>query len=135
MTALKTIPWKQIFVALMALGVISGSDPNTVIISLFAMAIVAVCTLGAKYFDKPIERGWVSLIVYAVSFGLALAQQSYTLSLPVWSGDPVAFTDQLAALIGQIGPLALTITGAATIFYNALSKIVFEKLEERLPRG
>jgi hypothetical protein len=130
---LKQLEWKQIAAVLLALGVISTSDQSTALISVFAMLIVAMINLFAKFTKKSVGRGWVSLLVYSVAFGLAIVSNPTSLgTLPIWQGDAAKYTEQLAELVNQFGPIALTLTGSATILYNALSRIVFDKIEDKL---
>ncbi len=135
MEALKKLDWKQIVIALAALGVVGTSDPDTALISIMAMMIVALITLWTKYLNRPIHRGAISLIVYLVAFGLAFVSHTPSLAIPDLSGNPDVAAAQLATLIEQLGPIALALTGSATIVYNALSSLVFERIDQLLPRG
>lgn len=133
---LKKLEWKQIAIALAAVGVIGSSDPDTALISIVAMVIVAMVNLVAKATDQPVGRGWVSLLVYVVAFVLAIAANPPVFGLPTWNGDPAYLGEQLAAMVAAFGPVALAMTGSATILYNALSKLVFERIEDKLlPKG
>lgn len=132
MEFLKKLEWKQIAIALAALGVISSSDPDSAFISVVAMLVVLIINLAAKLYDKPISKSWVSMLVYAVAFGLTLASQWTAIGWPVWTGEPAQYTEQLALVLADFGPVALALTGSATILYNALSKLVFEKIEEKV---
>lgn len=135
MELLKKIEWKQVVIALAALGVITTSDPDAAILSILAMVIVLLINLAAKAQGKPVGRGAVSLFVYAVAFVLAIASNPPALGLPVWAGDPASFMSEVAGLIAAFGPYALAMTGSATILYNALSKLVVEKLDNHQPTG
>lgn len=135
MELLKKLDWKQVVAVLVAMGVLSTADQDTAILSVFAVLIAAVVNLGAKYFDVKLGRGWISLLVYGVAFGLAVFGQPPSISLPVWSGDPAAVTTNLAALIEAVGAYALVVTGSATILYNALAKLVFDKIDDLMPKG
>lgn len=132
MEILKKLEWKQIVIALAAIGVISTSDPEAGMISILAMAIVFVVNLAAKAQGKPVGRGWVSLLVYGVAFGMTVIAHPPVVTFPVWAGDPAVYTVYLAQLLADFGPTALAMTGSATILYNALSRLVFERLEEKV---
>jgi hypothetical protein len=132
MEMLKKIEWKQIVVALAALGVISTNDPEAALISVAAMLMVVIINLVAKATDKPIGRGAVSIFVYVVAFGMAIFAYPPVTGYPVWGGDPAAYMEQLAALFAEFGPYALALTGSATVLYNGLSKLVFDRIEDHL---
>lgn len=132
----KKIEWKQVVVALAALGILSTSEPEAAILSIAAMVLVAILNLVAKATDRPIGRGWVSVLVYGVAFSMAVIANPPAAGLPIWAGDAAVYVGQLAVILADFGPYALALTGSATILYNALSKLVFERLEERiLARG
>jgi hypothetical protein len=135
MDFLRKLEWKQVVIALAAVGVISTSDPEAAFISVLAMAIVFVVNLAAKAQNKPVGRGWVSLLVYGVAFAMTIVAHPPVVSLPIWTGDPAIYTVYLAQLLAEFGPTALAMTGSATILYNALSKLVFERLENGVLGG
>lgn len=128
----KKIEWKQLAIALAALGIISTSDPDAAVISVIAMIIVAVFSLASKALDKPIGRGWLTITVYGVALGLAVAFNPPMTGFPIWTGDPSLFTAQLAALLAEFGVYALALTGSATILYNAILKIVVDEIEHKI---
>jgi len=132
---LKKFDWKQIALILTATGVLTVSDPNAALISIVAVVIVAMINLVYKAQGKPVGRGWVTMLVYAAAFAIALAANPPAAGFPVWTGDPAAYTQQLAVLFAEMGPYALAMTGSATIIYNALSKQVIERIENKLLNG
>lgn len=128
---LKKLDWKQIALVLTATGVLTVSDPNAALISIVAVVIVAMINLVYKAQGKPVGRGWVTLLVYAAAFAMALAANPPVAGFPIWTGDPAAYTEQLAVLFAEMGPYALAMTGSATIIYNALSKQVIARIENK----
>ena len=127
---LKKIEWKQLAIALAAMGVISTSDPEAAIISVVAMIIVALVNLTTKSIGKPVGRGPITILVYLVALVMAVLSNPPASGLPTWAGDPADYAAQIAVLIAAFGPYALALTGSATILYNALAKLVFEKIED-----
>lgn len=131
-TIFKNLSWKQIVAALAALGIISTSDPDAAVISLAAMAIVALFGLASKALKKPIGRGWLTITVYVVAFGLAMVANPPVSGFPIWLGDPSLYVAQLAGLMAEFGMYALALTGSATILYNAILKIVVDEIEDKI---
>lgn len=132
---LKELSWKQIVAALAALGIITTSDPDSAVISLAAMVVVALFGLASKAMTEPIGREWLSITVYLTALALSIASDPPAAGLLVWQGDAAEFVSRLASILSEFSTYALAVTGSATILYNAILKIVVDEIEGKLGVG
>lgn len=103
------------------------------VISTLATFIVYFLNWIAKVSGWKPGRGILTGFLYLISFGLSFVWAQPTLPpLPPWGGDIVVFVpmilDYLAALLTLAGP----VVAFATLIYNTLGKLVFDKLADRL---
>lgn len=120
--------WSAIVALLFAVGIVGTNDPALAAISLAGMAIVALLNFIARHFGIRVGAGWLTIALYAVSAVLAYFLDPVALpAFPVYPGDPATFAQAIAELIEKTAPLAATLMASATLVYNALKPIVFDK--------
>jgi len=126
---MKSLNWPAIVAALAALGIITTADARLAAISIAGMLIVTLLNFLARSFNYRIGAGWLSIGLYVVSTILAVLLEPFNLpSLPVYPGDPVTFAQAVAEFIARTAPLAGSITASATLIYNALKPLVWDKV-------
>lgn len=103
------------------------------IIGVVASAVVyAIKLIGTRWPKWVIKREWLTVILYAGAWVLALAFRQMALpSFPVFD-DPVSFVSALLAfvvlLVEALGPAV----AFATLIYNVLLKKVFDGWSEKV---
>jgi len=128
MQTLKSLNWSAITAALFALGVITTADPSLAAISMAGMVLIALLNFLARSFGYRVSAGWLTIILYGVATVLAVMLNPVTVPpFPVYPGDPVTFAQALADFIARTAPLAGSITASATLVYNALKPLVWDK--------
>ena len=128
MQTIKSLNWSAITAALFALGVITTADPFLAAISMAGMLLITLLNFLTRSFGYRIGAGWLTIILYGVSTVLAVLLVPVSLpALPVYPGDPVTFAQVIADFIASTAPLAGSITASATLVYNALKPLVFDK--------
>lgn len=122
--------WQSIIAALVVLGIVTGSDPTFGLISLVGMLLVALLNFMARSFRLRIGAGWLTIMLYAISMALAIMLE--TPSLPAFPDyvhqDPAGWMEAIAAYFAQCAPLAGMLTASATLVYNALKPLVWDKI-------
>lgn len=125
----KSLNWPAIVAALAALGIITTADPMLAAISIAGMLLVTLLNFLARSFKVRVGAEWLSIILYGVATVLAVLLEPINLpSLPVYPGDPVTFAQAVAEFIARTAPLAGSITASATLIYNALKPLVWDKV-------
>jgi|GEM_PF-2407156 len=120
--------WSAIVAALFALGIVTTNEPEIAAISIAGMLVVTLLNFLARSFGVRVGAGWLSIGLYVVSTILAYFLNPIALpAFPAYPGDPVTFAQAIAELIQQTAPLAATLTASATLAYNALKPLVFDK--------
>jgi len=129
MQTLKSLNWSAITAALFALGVITTADPFLAAISMAGMLLITLLNFLARSFGLRVGAHWLTIILYGISTVLAffLTPVSFP-TLPVYPGDPVTFAQAIADFIARTAPLAGSITASATLVYNALKPLVWDKV-------
>lgn len=128
MQTLKSLNWSAITAALVALGIITTADPMLAAVSIAGMLIVTFGNFLARTFGIRIGAGWLSIGLYAVSTVIAIMLDPVSIpAFPAFGSDPAQFAQAVADFIAQTAPLAGVITTAATLVYNALKPLVFDK--------
>lgn len=126
---LKSLNWPAIVAALAALGIITTADPVLAAISIAGMLLVTLLNFLARSFKVRVGAEWLSIILYGVATVLAVLLEPLSLPLfPVYPGDPVTFAQAVAEFIARTAPLAGSITASATLIYNALKPLVWDKV-------
>ena len=126
---LKSLNWPAIVAALAALGIITTADPVLAAISIAGMLLVTLLNFLARSFKVRVGAEWLSIILYGVATVLAVLLEPFNLpSFPVYPGDPVTFAQAVAEFIARTAPLAGSITASATLIYNALKPLVWDKV-------
>ena len=129
MQKLKSLNWPAIVAALAALGIITTADPMLAAISIAGMLIVTLLNFLARTYGIQIGAGWLSIILYIVSTILAILIEPIILpAFPAYAGDPSIYANAIADFIQGTAPLAGAITAAATLIYNALKPLVWDKV-------
>ena len=120
--------WSAIVALLFAVGIVGTNDPALAAISLAGMAIVALLNFMARSFGIRIGAGWLTIGLYVVSGVLAYFLSPIPFpALPEYGGDPALFAEAVAGFVSALGPLAGTLMASATLVYNALKPLVFDK--------
>lgn len=134
MDTLKKQNWSAIAAALAALGIVSSADPLLAAISVVAMVIVFGVSYGVRLSGRKMPAGWLSILLYCVSTVLAVifGGAVLPLSLPSWGGDVAMYVTDWAAFIEITAPYAATFTASATVIYNALKPLVFDRLKPEI---
>lgn len=128
MKTLKTFNWSAITAAAFALGLITTADPTLAAISLAGMLLIALLNFLARSFGYRVSAGWLTIVLYGVSTVLAFLLMPVQFPVfPVYPGDPVTFAQAVADFIARTAPLAGSITASATLVYNALKPLVWDK--------
>lgn len=128
MQTLKSLNWSAIVAALFALGIVTTNEPEIAAISIAGMLVVTLLNFLARTFGVRVGAGWLTIGLYIVSAILAYFLSPIALpAFPVYPGDPVTFAQAIAELIEKTAPLAATLTASATLVYNALKPLVFDK--------
>lgn len=101
-------------------------------LGVIASAIIyGVKVLADKYPRITIRREWLTVLLYVISFGLAITWGGVAFpAFPAFE-DPVTF---VSALFGFISALLVALaipTSFATLIYNILLKRVFDGLAEK----
>jgi hypothetical protein len=92
------------------------------------MLIVTLLNFLARTFGVRVGAGWLTIGLYAVSTFLAYLLNPIPLpAIPAYPGDPVTFAQTIAELIEKTAPLAGALVAFATLIYNALKPLVFDK--------
>lgn len=117
-----------------------GEVPNVEVVDPVQLYVIGVCASAILYGIKivmdrwpqiKVKREWLTVILYGVSFVLALYWGGVSIpSYPAFS-DPVTF---VAALFGYISDLLVAMAvpvSFATLIYNVLLKRVFDGLAAR----
>jgi hypothetical protein len=97
-------------------------------IQLFVIATAAsIIVWLLKLTKSNLSAGWLTIAVYAVSFGLAFLFTPVVLPpLPPFV-DTATFVPALLAWFGDLLPVLSAFVGFATLIYNVLLKAVLEK--------
>lgn len=97
-------------------------------IQLFVIgAVASVIVWVLKMSKVAVKSSWLTVLVYAVSLGLAFAFAAPTLpAFPVFV-DLVTFVPLLLAYIGDLLVPLSAFVGFATLVYNTLLKQVLDK--------
>jgi len=129
MKSIKSLDWKSIVAALAALGIVSSADPEVAAISIGAMLIVTLVNFLARTFGVKVGAGWLSIGLYAVSVAIAIFLNPIAVpSVPVYPGDPVTYAQAITELIEKTAPMATALMASATLVYNALKPLVWDKV-------
>ena len=100
----------------------------------FAIGIVAtLIVVGINYYakrtGKRIGRAWLTAGLYVLACLLAVVFKPISLPpAPIYSGDPVVFSQVLTTYISALVTVAGAITGFATVIYNTLIAKVLDKV-------
>lgn len=114
------------------------SEVQLFVIATLASAIVyglkvAVQYLPVKWAEFLSSRGFLTVFLFAVSIVLALVWKvtMYWPTFPVYGGDAAVFAGELLSYLilcmTAVGPLV----AFATLIYNTLAKLVFDKVAEK----
>lgn len=126
--AFKTWNWSAIASALFALGVVTTADPTLAAISVAGMLIVYLLNFLVRTFGIRIGAVWLSIGLYVVSTILAYFLNPIAPpAFPAYPGDPVTFAQSIVEFIELSAPFATALFTMATLAYNALKPLVFDK--------
>jgi hypothetical protein len=129
MQSIKSLDWKAIAAALAALGIVTSADPQLAAISIAGMMIVTLLNFLARSFGVRVTAGWLTIFLYAVSTGIAVLLNPVSVpAWPVYAGDPAVYLLTIVEFVENTAPIATSITAAATLVYNALKPLVWDKV-------
>ena len=106
---------------------LSLTEVQMYVIGVFGSALVYVLKLIGEKFPKfEIKREWLTALLYAVSFGLAMLWSGFV--VPAFSAfsDPITF---VSALLGWVSAVLMALgpaVGFATLIYNLFLKKVLD---------
>jgi len=105
-------------------------DANLVmLIGFIALILAQIVKIVFAKLNKPIHRGWITVITYIVSFVVAALWNIPSFpALPVVAGDPSIVVSAVLAYAGEILAIVSGVVGFATLIYNVLLERVFERL-------
>ena len=103
------------------------------VIGVFASALVYVLKLIGENFPKfTIKREWLTALLYAVSFGLAMLWSGFVLPVFAAFSDPITF---VSALLGWVSAVLVALgpaVGFATLIYNIFLKKVLDSAAAKI---
>lgn len=99
--------------------------------------VVSVLTFALNYLTKrqgmQIKRSLLTIILYAVSFVLALLFAQPALPIPpLLSGEPVTDVNAILLYLGGLLAVLTVIVGFATAIYNIIGQRVMESIANKL---
>lgn len=113
------------------------SEIQLFVIAALASAIVyglkvAVQYLPLKWAEFLSSRGFLTVFLFAVAIGLALAWQFPVFApFPVYDGEVAVYAGVLLTYLIACMEAVSPLVAFATLIYNALAKLVFDKLSEK----
>ena len=126
---LKKVDWKGVCAILATLGIVASANPLSVLISVLGVFLVTAINAWTQMSNIKLGRAWLTVILYVVSLILAVILEPMGIpALPAWHGDAGLFGADLAAFLQGSMPLVSMATASATLIYNSLKTIVFDKL-------
>ena len=103
------------------------------VIATIATALVYVVKVLAEKGGLTVPRGWLTVILFAVSLGLALAWQLPVFPMfPLFGGEVAEYAGVLVTYFIRCLEAISPLVAFATLIYNVLGKRVFEGIGARL---
>ena len=108
------------------------SEFQFVLLSIIATSLVFVLNEWKKRTGKAFHRGWLTTFLFGVSLALAVAWQLPIFpALPVYAGEVAVFAGAIVAFLFACIEAVAPLVGFATLIYNTLGKLVFDKIGEQ----
>jgi len=131
--------WKDlgvIVLAVLTFGVGWVANNQAMVIAFLTMAIVWLISWAGRTFPQ-LEwikgKAFLTVLVFAVAFGLSFFLQPFTLpAFPVWTGDVAIFMPALAIFLAALFANIQTQVLFAIGIYNVLLAQVLDKLSTSL---
>ena len=122
---------------LMAFALADGgslSEVQIYVVGFIASALVyALKFLSERFPQWTIKREWLTVLLYAISFGLSLMWSGFVLPTFEAFSDPLSF---MAAVLGWASALLTLLAPSvafATLIYNLFLKRVFDSAALKIP--
>lgn len=125
--------WKVLVGILFAFGIVSTNDVRLATISIMAMLLVAIFNAFVRTWKVRLGANWLSVCLYFVAILLAIAFDPGILKdFPAYTGDVSSFVIAIAKFLSGISPIIGVLMASATVIYNSLRPLVFDKLLESM---